>query len=107
MIKISSLLRAQRHLQGKTQRQVADGAGCGVLHYTKIETGVSHPSVELLERILTFLHCDLMTLIAPEIDPERQKLMASINEMVLELTTDDLALVTELLKSVHSRRPHR
>jgi transcriptional regulator with XRE-family HTH domain len=104
MIKIGSLLRAQRHLQGKTQRQVAEGVGCGVLHYTKIETGGSHPSIELLEKILTFLHCDFTALIAPEIDPKRQKLMSSINEMILELSTDDLSLATELIKSVHTHR---
>ena len=103
MIKIGSLLRAQRHRRRLTQREVAEAVGCGVLHYTKIETSASHPSIELLEKILEFLNCDIDSLVAPETDPHRQKLLSVLSGMTREMDTQDLELAVDLVRAVHHR----
>ena len=102
MMKIGHILRTQRRKQNLTQREVAEAVDCGLPHYTKIETGKAHPSIELLEKILQFLNTDLSQLIEFETDPGRQKLITALNLVAREIGKEDLKLLVALAKTIQN-----
>ncbi len=51
-------LEKARRVSGKTQKEVADAAGCSETYYNRIEKGLQMPNVDIGLRITDFLGCD-------------------------------------------------
>ena len=57
-----------RKLTGLTQQQIADALNLNRTTYTKYETGVSEPSIEILKKIAELLEADLSLLLSDRVD---------------------------------------
>jgi DNA-binding XRE family transcriptional regulator len=51
-------LEKARRVSNKTQKEVADAAGCSETFYNRIEKGLQMPNVDIALRIADFLNCD-------------------------------------------------
>ena len=58
MKEIGDRIRCERLARSMRQRYLAESAGVGAPHISKIESGRENPSDELLERIAEVLGCD-------------------------------------------------
>lgn len=51
-------LEKARRVSGKTQKEVADAAGCSETYYNRIEKGLQMPNVDMGLKIADFLAVD-------------------------------------------------
>lgn len=56
---VGSRLKAAREVAQMTQEYVSEQIDISTVYLSKIENGKVHPSLERLERLCTFLHCDI------------------------------------------------
>ena len=102
-----------RRLAGMTQQQVADELNLNRTTYTKYETGVSEPGIEMLKRIAEILNVDVASLVADEdtenaadpiddafagLEPELRNLLTDYNG----LSRDDREEVYRLIRHLNS-----
>lgn len=52
-------LEKARRVSGKTQKEVADAAGCSETYYNRIEKGLQMPNVDMGLKIADFLAVDV------------------------------------------------
>lgn len=63
-------LEKARRVSGKTQKEVADAAGCSETYYNRIEKGLQMPNVDIGLRITDFLGCDAHSFLQEKIFSE-------------------------------------
>ena len=64
-----NLLRLRKN-RGYTQQQIADRLNLNRSTYTKYETGVSEPSIEIMRKIAEIFSVDISVLVADKADAE-------------------------------------
>ena len=83
-----------RHLAGLTQQQVADMLNLNRSTYTKYETGVSEPSIEILKRIADILSIDYNSLLAnADVDVDNSQNNNDFSDIKDELDSESRTLL--------------
>lgn len=83
-------IAAYRKMCGFTQQQVADMLNLNRTTYTKYETGVSEPSIEIMKKIANIFGVDVNALLG--IEPF-EKALADFEMPIYSLTKDEQDLV--------------
>ena len=87
-------LSKYRHLAGLTQQQVADMLNLNRSTYTKYETGVSEPSIEILKRIADILSIDYNSLLAnADVDVDNSQNHNDFSDIKDELDSESRTLL--------------
>jgi transcriptional regulator with XRE-family HTH domain len=93
MNNLRNLIKNSRVKKKLTQQQLADMVGCGRNHLSKVETGDTAASGKLLEKLF-----DALDITHKFNDDASNHLVDLITENLKWLTTDDLELITELVR---------
>ncbi|TWP30774.1 XRE family transcriptional regulator [Apibacter muscae] len=114
MIDISLHIKNIRKSKGFSQQDIADKIGINRVQYTRIETGKSEPTLNMLQRIALALEVDLINLIednqAIEVDSSVKSLSEKI-KLISELDQEqqrsiftfiDTAIANKRLKNTLS-----
>lgn len=66
-------LKRLRTKKGITQAELAEGLGVGKSTISMYEVGAREPDFEMLENIADFFNVDLMDLVRPQLDEDKEK----------------------------------
>ena len=97
-IKFGKRLTELRKKRGISQEKMAENIGIAPRNLSKIETGVTFPSIETLEKIIFLLDCKTSDLFSFEHleDDIKSKILKQINE----LSKEKLQYVYKFLKAI-------
>ena len=85
---------------GLSQEALAESVGIAPRNLSKIETGVTFPSIENLEKIITALNCKTSELFDFEHLANAVDLRQEINNKIENLDSDKLSILYKFLSAI-------
>ncbi len=98
--KFGRRLAELRKKQGLSQEEVAEKIDIAPRNLSKIETGVTFPSIENLEKIISVLNCKTSDLFEFEHLADSDDLRNAVIKMVKNIDNEKLTMLYKFLNSI-------
>lgn len=100
---IGVIVRNNRKKVRMTQGDLAYKVGVDPKYISRIETGMSYPSLSVVEKIFDVLNINVINLFEEEHGLDKNNLIASINENLRHTSLKNIQIISDIVETITSK----
>jgi transcriptional regulator with XRE-family HTH domain len=97
---IGKRLKSVRKSKGKTQEQIAEGAGISSKYLSRIELGLENPTLDTFIKIAKSLNVEAVELFELDIEEAPGRLREMVTKLIKDASPDKLKTSIKLIRAV-------
>ncbi len=97
---IGNIIKKHRKKLKITQYELALKVGVDPKYISRIETGMSYPSLSVVEKIFDVLGVDIYYLFEEEKETDKNKIISIINEDLKNTSVKNLSIIKDIIKTI-------
>ena len=97
---IGNIIKKHRKKLGITQYELATKVGVDPKYISRIETGMSYPSLSVVERIFDILNVNIGYLFEEEKETDKNKIISIINDDLKNTTVNNLLIIKDIVRTI-------